>query len=66
VKKQKDEKKKVDQIREYVKELYRVFLKQTSPSPEEINEFVNQILSGESTLEDVENEFRLKGLNPIH
>lgn len=51
----------VHQIREYVKELMRVYCKR-APTEEEMKIHVDAVLSGQSNLQQVEDEVRLLGL----
>jgi len=59
------ETKKTTQMNEYVRELYRVFLKNPNPTNEEVKQYVDLILNGSQTLQDIEDEFRLLSLTPI-
>lgn len=45
---------RVNKMTEYIKELFRVYLKVTSPPEEELKEYMNSLLNGERTLQDVE------------
>ena len=51
---------KGQKMREYIKELYRVFL-HTTPTEEEVQGYVQEINEGRS-LQDVEDEFKLYSL----
>lgn len=51
----------VHQIREYVKELMRVYCKR-APTEEEMKYHVDAVLSGQANLQQVEDEVRLLGL----
>jgi len=61
-KKLQQEKERNDRVWEYVKELFRVFLKKKDPSTEEMSVHVNAILQGKQTLQETEDEFRLMSL----
>jgi hypothetical protein len=59
----KQEHEKETKVREFVKELFRVYLAQESPSDEEVNQYATEILSGATTLQATEDEFRLLSIN---
>jgi len=50
-------------VQEFVKELFRVYLKNTSPTEEEIAEYADPLLRGEMSLASMEDEFKLKSLS---
>jgi len=58
------EQKKIQQIQEYVKELFRVYLKKINPTTDEVSDYAASILDGSRTLQDVEDEIKLLSLNP--
>jgi len=55
---------KINQVKEYVQQLFRVYLKNPNPTPEEIKTYVDSILDGSQTLQDIEDEIRLLSLAP--
>ena len=54
------EKQHQQQVVEFVKELYRVFVQNNHPTDDEIVFYAKPILDGKMTLNDVEEEFKLK------
>jgi len=58
------ESERVAKVKEYVKELYRVFLKDYTPTEDDIKSYAESILRSERTLQDVEDEFKLMSLSP--
>jgi len=58
------EKQKRQQISDYVKELYRVYMKNSNPTAEELQQYTDCISDGSQTLQDIEDEFRLLSLSP--
>eukprot|EP01118_Nematostelium_gracile_P003043 TRINITY_DN13488_c0_g1_i1.p1 TRINITY_DN13488_c0_g1~~TRINITY_DN13488_c0_g1_i1.p1 ORF type:complete len:215 (-),score=56.20 TRINITY_DN13488_c0_g1_i1:34-678(-) len=61
-KKVNEEMDKRDKLTQYVTELYRVYVKNLHPTQEEIAQFLDPLLTGETTLQSVEDEFRLMSL----
>eukprot|EP00027_Filamoeba_sp_ATCC50430_P018928 CAMPEP_0168564122 /NCGR_PEP_ID=MMETSP0413-20121227/13060_1 /TAXON_ID=136452 /ORGANISM="Filamoeba nolandi, Strain NC-AS-23-1" /LENGTH=239 /DNA_ID=CAMNT_0008595739 /DNA_START=1 /DNA_END=720 /DNA_ORIENTATION=- len=54
----------IEQVTDYVRELFRVYLKKIDPPKEELDDWVQQILDGSRTLQDTEDEFRLLSITP--
>jgi len=57
------EQEKNAKIREYIQELFRVYLKQQQVSEEEITQYVDPLLKGETTLQSIEDEFKLMSIS---
>ena len=53
-----------NQLHQYIKELYRVFLHNNNPTNDEIQVYIDEISTGRS-LDDVESEFKLQSLNVL-
>jgi len=56
--------KRAKDVREYVKELYRVYLKQASPEESELSQHVSDVSSGVTSLQTLEDHFKLLSLSP--
>jgi hypothetical protein len=63
-KQKKDAEDKVTKVYDFVKELFRVYLKNQVPSQDDVKQFADLILDGSSTLQEVEDEIRLMSIAP--
>lgn len=50
---------------DFIKELYRVYLKNANPSDAEIEKFAIPIIESKMTLEDAENEFKMLSFDQL-